>query len=179
MIPVREQVRADYEFPLQRDVLQAGLLEQSAQPPVVIAGDPAHGYRGETGDEGFEFAPQSGNRDRAMDDIAQEHDLRRAIAGDQRGQAVDGIVRHGERHQLARMAVRPCIAEMEIRHYKSALFREPQRVPGIEVQIVRESVNAGDMGWGNKVDAEILLAAAEVSTGLLDSRPDFRPPQMK
>jgi hypothetical protein len=69
-----------------------------------------------------------------VDDVAQEDKLGGAVFGDQCFQAVDSILRSRDREKLAGVAMSPDVAQVEIGGDEGAVFRQPEYVPGVEVE---------------------------------------------
>ena len=75
-----------------------------------------------------------------MDDIAEHDDLARAVLADERGEALEGIIRRAQREELALRALGPDVAEVEIGDREHRPFLQPHCAPGVEVNAGGELV---------------------------------------
>jgi hypothetical protein len=76
-----------------------------------------------------------------VDNVAQEDELGGAVLTDQCFQAVDRILRSGDRQKLARVAMSPGVAEMEIGGDNCAVLRQPEHVTGVQMKAGSQCVS--------------------------------------
>lgn len=79
-----------------------------------------------------------------MDDISEEDDLCGPILAHQGSEPIRSVIVGGDWKQLPRVAMRPDIAQVEIRYHKGTLPREPKTAPRIQMQAGCKDM---DMRW--------------------------------
>jgi hypothetical protein len=104
----------------------AASVQQMFNVAIVIASDGGRGQlRREAIEDGKQRFPDRFDRHGAMDDVAEQDQALRFVIIDQRAQAFCRGVARGDGHQLARMAVRPRIPEVQVRNGEESRFGQP------------------------------------------------------
>ena len=131
-IAVEENVFASEILGAQRVGL-AELLHELVEFAIVIAGEEdelafAVGNRKKRA----QFVEERGDWERAVNDVAEEDDAFGLVVGNERGDAIEGIVFWGDGHELALRAMGPGVAQMQIGDGEQTMFAKVNGPASVE-----------------------------------------------